>query len=305
MSISINVPSLPSIDDNDLPKSLLLKKFDLQMLMIRCDIQFRSMPNLHRFVFTIIVDKNISPFTMDLINGQNWREMLTCHVPYLNKFDFHMSLLTNDQPIDLDNILNSFRPFINLYEKWDMRISRWKFMPYVPYLPLFPSFSLVKKDDDDSKKYLDNLSRLVNLSNISNLQFSRNNDITRLHVIEHVLLACPNVTELIITLHILIDNMHFPSKYASTIVQCYRSLTFIEIDLYSTDIAVPIADIFLRDLEKLRFIIIHCRHNSLLDNPFSRNYIMEKRHQSFSVNKNDDDRVVAKFEDQTLSIRLP
>ncbi|CAF4067190.1 unnamed protein product [Rotaria magnacalcarata] len=66
-----NVPSLPSINDNDLPKSLLLKKFDLLMVMIRCDIQFRSMPNLHRFVVTIIVDKNISPFTMDLINGQN------------------------------------------------------------------------------------------------------------------------------------------------------------------------------------------------------------------------------------------
>ncbi|CAF3298577.1 unnamed protein product [Rotaria sp. Silwood2] len=143
MSISINVPSLPSINEDDLPKSLLLKKFDLQIVMIRCDIQLiglilRCMPNLHRFVFTIIVDKNISPFMMDLINGQNWREMLTCHVPYLNKFDFHMSLLTNGQPIDLDNILNSFRSFINLYEKWDMCISRWKFMPYIPYLPLFP-----------------------------------------------------------------------------------------------------------------------------------------------------------------------
>ncbi|CAF3017485.1 unnamed protein product [Rotaria sp. Silwood2] len=111
--------------------------------MIRCDIQLiglilRCMPNLHRFVFTIIVDKNISPFMMDLINGENWREMLTCHVLYLNKFDFHISLLTNGQPIDLDNILNSFRSFINLYEKWDMCISRWKFMPYIPYLPLFP-----------------------------------------------------------------------------------------------------------------------------------------------------------------------
>jgi hypothetical protein len=99
--------------------------------------------------------------------------------------------------------------------------------------------------------------------------------------------------------------MYFPSKYASTIVQRFRSLTFIEIDVYSIDISVPIVDIFLRELSKLRFIIIHCKHNSLLDNPFSRNYIMEKRHQSFSVNKNDEDRFIVKFEDQTLSIHLP
>ncbi|CAF4378740.1 unnamed protein product [Rotaria socialis] len=216
--------------------------------------------------------------------------MLTCHVHYLNKFDFHISLLTNGQPIDLDNILNSFKPFIGLYEKWDMWcISRWKFMPYIPYLLSFPferihlwtlnynhvitrreydmptiiishtfdirstnrfnlnnyhqhfsgkkkTFFTAKKtittttastipcenvnyivchlaypnpaiisylenrmkDDDNAKKYLDNLSRLVKLSNINALKFSRNNGITRLHVIEHVLLACPNVTELII-----------------------------------------------------------------------------------------------------------
>ncbi len=38
------------------------------------------------------------------------------------------------------------------------------------------------------KKYLDNLSLLVHLSNIDTVQFSRNNDIARLHLIKHVLL---------------------------------------------------------------------------------------------------------------------
>ncbi len=38
------------------------------------------------------------------------------------------------------------------------------------------------------KKYLDNLSLLVHLSNIDTVQFSRKNDIARLHLIKHVLL---------------------------------------------------------------------------------------------------------------------
>src|SRR5205085_3193447 len=121
----LSVPNLPSINEDDLPKLSLLKSFDFQIVMARCDIHsigliLRCMPNLHRFVFTLIVDLNISPFTMDLINGQNCREMLTSHVPYLNKFDFHISFITNGEPVDLDSILNSFRCFINLYYQWDI-----------------------------------------------------------------------------------------------------------------------------------------------------------------------------------------
>jgi hypothetical protein len=90
------------------------------------------MPNLHRFVFTYLFDIYIPPFTTDLMNGQNWREILTSHVPHLNKFDFHMSFLTSGEPIDLDNILNSFKCFSNLYHQWDMCITRWQFMPRLP-----------------------------------------------------------------------------------------------------------------------------------------------------------------------------
>lgn len=139
----LSVPSLPSITQDDLPKSLSLKSFDLEIAMARCDIHsigliLRCMPNLHRFVFTLLVDLNISPFTMDLINGKNWHEMLTSHVPYLNKFDFYISLLTNGEPIDLDNILNSFKCFLNLYHQWDICITKWKFMPYLSYFISFP-----------------------------------------------------------------------------------------------------------------------------------------------------------------------
>ncbi len=112
------------IDENDLPTSSLLKSFDIQIVMVRYDISsigliLRCMPNLHRFVFTLIVDQNISPFIMDFTNGQNWHQMLKSHLSYLNKFDFYISLLTNGESIDLDAILNSFN--------WDICITRWRY----------------------------------------------------------------------------------------------------------------------------------------------------------------------------------
>ncbi|CAF4518274.1 unnamed protein product [Rotaria sp. Silwood2] len=289
-----NVPHLPFINENDLPLSSLLKSFDLQIVMAPCDIYsigliLHCMPNLYQFVFTLIRDRSLSPFIMDLIDGQNWQEMLTSHVPYLKKFDFHISLLKYGQPLDFDNIVNSFRCLVNLYHQWDMCISRWEYWPNILFVftdhihmwtlnynhlitrrendipsitmsdtfyiqstnifnlnnrqlnfhhhkmdffmpsdrttlsiqlptilpfqnityivchlaypePSVISFlqnttirlkrilSLFTRDDDDSQKYFDNLSRLVNLSNIDTVEFSRNNDIRRLNVIERVLL---------------------------------------------------------------------------------------------------------------------
>jgi hypothetical protein len=99
--------------------------------------------------------------------------------------------------------------------------------------------------------------------------------------------------------------MYVPSKYASKIIQRFPSLTVIEIEVYSIDVAVPIVDSFLCGLAKLHSMIIHLRNSSLLDDPFSRNYVIEKRRQSFSLNKNEEDKVVVKIEDQLLSIYFP
>jgi hypothetical protein len=140
--------------------------------------------------------------------------------------------------------------------------------------------------------------------------------------------ACPNVTELVIDsslffsskvlnnsaltpvfnrlnkLYISTDYIYFPSKYASTIVQHFLSLTLIEIEVYSIDISVPVIDIFLGELIKLQLITIHFKHNSLLDNPFSRNYVIEKRRQSFHLNKSDENKIAVIVDDQQLRIRL-
>ncbi|CAF4118955.1 unnamed protein product, partial [Rotaria sordida] len=181
------VPSLPPIDETSLPISSSLKSFDLQIVMARCDIRsigliLRCMPNLHRFVFTLIVDFNISPFIMDLTNGKNWQEILTTYVPYLTKFDFYISFITSGMAIDLNEILNSFRCFLKLYYQWQIGINRWKVSPYHPFLMPF------YKNDDDSQQCLDNLSSLIDLSTVDAVEFAPDKILTRLHAVIHVLL---------------------------------------------------------------------------------------------------------------------
>ncbi|CAF1415474.1 unnamed protein product, partial [Rotaria sp. Silwood1] len=76
----LDVPNLPFINENELLLSSSLKSFDLQIVMAQGNIHsigliLRCMPKLDQFVFTFIVDPNISPFIMDLTDEPNWREM--------------------------------------------------------------------------------------------------------------------------------------------------------------------------------------------------------------------------------------
>jgi hypothetical protein len=73
-------------------------------------------------------------------------------------------------------------------------------------------------------------------------------------------------------------------------------------ELYSIDTSIPIVDIFLSGLAKLRVILIHFTNVSLLDDPFSRNYVIYKRRQSFGLSQSDEDKVVVEIEDKTLYI---
>ncbi|CAF3743671.1 unnamed protein product [Rotaria sordida] len=125
-----SVLNILSINEDDLPTSLLLKSFDLQILT-QCDVDsldiiLRCMPNLREFTFTFIVGPLDTPYYNILLDGNNWQQVLTSRVPYLNKFDFHMSFYMFEESFNLDLILNSFRCFVTQYDDWHMAISRWK-----------------------------------------------------------------------------------------------------------------------------------------------------------------------------------
>ncbi|CAF3662259.1 unnamed protein product, partial [Rotaria socialis] len=65
------------------------------------------------------------PSSYDLVNGYTWQYMFEMHVPFLSKFDFHISILKEHPKLDLDVVVNSFQYFVQKYPEWQMIIDRW------------------------------------------------------------------------------------------------------------------------------------------------------------------------------------
>ena len=99
--------------------------------------------------------------------------------------------------------------------------------------------------------------------------------------------------------------MHLSLKYGSKIIERFPSLSQVEIDVYSLDSSVPIVDIFVGGLEKLRHVVVQFNHESLLDDPVRRDHIIEKRRQSFGLNRKDEYKVIVTIEDHKLYIWIP
>ena len=132
-----SIPNLPSINEDDLPTILSLKILDLQILT-QCDIHsldfiLHCMPNLQEFSLTLITGRLDTSFIDVLLDGNNWQQMLTRRISNLNKFDFHISFLTDQGLFDLNLILDSFHYFLARYDGWHMAISRWEtFKGFIP-----------------------------------------------------------------------------------------------------------------------------------------------------------------------------
>ena len=139
--------------------------------------------------------------------------------------------------------------------------------------------------------------------------------------------ACPNMTSLIIgtpllastfldnpsltltfsrvkTIESVTDNVYFPLKYASKLVQRFPSLVQIELRVFSFDICVAIVDIILSGLAKLSYLEFHFNRDTLLDDPCSRDYVIQKRRQTFGFDINDENSVTVKNDGQSLLIWL-
>ncbi|CAF1310807.1 unnamed protein product [Adineta ricciae] len=184
--------------------------------------------------------------------------------------------------------------------------------------------------ENESYQYVKNLSSLIDLSTVSTLKFEHTNNPPRLYVVPHVLLACVNVTKLIMPtslffssdfiddpyhllafgritqLNLVSDYAYLPPKCGSKIVERFPSLSYIETDVYSLDCTVPLVDIFVGGLKMLRHLVMGFSHEGLIDDAISRDHVIEKRRQSFGLNRNDECKVVVKIEDHnTLYIWIP
>jgi len=121
---------LSTINDNDLPILTQLIFFDVT-IRTKCNGDsiasvLRCMPNLKQFYFNFI-HKTISPFPDELLDGYVWKQMLEVYVPYLSKFEFHMSIVKKYPKLDLDIVIKSFEYFVGKYSNWNMIIDRWQY----------------------------------------------------------------------------------------------------------------------------------------------------------------------------------
>ncbi|CAF3987268.1 unnamed protein product [Rotaria sordida] len=184
MRLRDNIPNLLSLNEDDLPTIPSLKILDLQ-IFTEFDIHslhhiLHCIPNLQDFSFTLINEHLDTPFIDDLLDGNNWQQILTRHVSNLNKFNFHMSFLTDEGLFDLNLVLNSFRCFLTRYDNWHMAISRWEI--FEEFIPFF-----MDSYRNESHEYVDNLSSLIDLSTIVTLKFEQSNDLRRSHVVPYIL----------------------------------------------------------------------------------------------------------------------
>jgi hypothetical protein len=99
-------------------------------------------------------------------------------------------------------------------------------------------------------------------------------------------------------------NVYFPLNFASKLVQRFPSLIDIELQVFSLDICVPLVDILLGGLVNLIHLKIYYTQDTLLDDPCSRDYVIEKRRQTFGINLIDENKVTIKNNGEVLEIWL-
>ncbi len=99
-------------------------------------------------------------------------------------------------------------------------------------------------------------------------------------------------------------NIYLPSNFASKLVERFPSLTGIELQVFSFDHCVFIIDILLVHLKNLSYIKINYSQDTLLDDPFSRDYIIEKRRQTFPNYIFDEQKIIVKNNGATIEIWL-
>ncbi|CAF3938525.1 unnamed protein product [Adineta steineri] len=367
---------IPSVDEDDLPVLSHVISFELTFYVAwnTASISYllRCMHNLKYFIFMFGPYKSKYLFPVDLIDGYVWQEMLELYVPYLLKFEFHMSIWKYSPRTDLNIVINSFKYFVNKYSNWHMIIDQWSLQSSTPgecimlrtlnyhkhksnpytYIPSIPSGSfnsqstmeniddhyLFYKNEIDLRLYITSerpnityssplfqqieffkleISKipstwLNNFLDIVNFHKTSDDDaeeiVTYLSNWIYLFKACSNLTILTILTELLIyskfidnsflipifkqieliettfEDVYFSPSFSMKFVDRFPSLTHIKLQVISFNDCVSIIDPFLSHLKNLSYIKIDYFENSLLDDPFSLENIIEKRRQAFPMN---------------------
>ena len=131
--------------------------------------------------------------------------------------------------------------------------------------------------------------------------------ISRSLVLSKTILANPSLTATfsrIHTLEVINQKDCFPVQSARQLAQRFPSLSRVELRVYSFDSCVAIVDILLGSLAKLAFVKVYFERDTLLDDLFTRRYVVEKRRQAFTLGRNHEHRVSVRNDGQSLIIWL-
>ncbi|CAF5104525.1 unnamed protein product, partial [Rotaria sp. Silwood1] len=183
-------------------------------------------------------------------------------------------------------------------------------------------------DNDVSQQYGTYLSHIVHLPNVNQINFESCVYAGLWKDIQFILQACPNVIDLQINpadlvLSEFIDNQFLisifkqikilksirendcvPSNFASKLVERFSSLTDIVLQVLSFDDCICVIDILLSHLKNLSYLKIYYNQVSSLDHPFSHNYIVDKRRETFDFNIMDEHKVTVSKNEESVEIRL-
>jgi len=105
-------------------------------------------------------------------------------------------------------------------------------------------------------------------------------------------------------LKLIKKNRYVSSNLASKLVERFPSLTDIELQVFSFNDFGSAIDILLGHLKNLSYLKIYYGALLLLDHPFSRSYIIEKRRQAFGFNIIDEHKVIVNRNAESVEIRL-
>ncbi|CAF2104816.1 unnamed protein product [Rotaria magnacalcarata] len=183
-------------------------------------------------------------------------------------------------------------------------------------------------NDNNAQENLSYLSKFVHLTNITTLEFPSAFHVSRWKDTEFILKSCPNVNILIINTSLLLfskiinnlslipifkrikviksitEDIYFPSNFILKFVERFPSLVHIELQVFSFDICSFIIEVFLTKLEQLSYVKINYHQDTLLDDYFTREYIITKRRKVFPINIINQQMVNVKNNGQIIELWL-
>lgn len=126
--MSVSLHAVPTSFRDNPPILCSMRTFDWT-IQTPCNFQLLGfilscMPNLRRFMITVIYFTSVPLHWQDVFDGQQWQQLLTTNTPHLDVFDILLITDGLDRVPNSYATLNSFDGFSRKYPDWYVAIHR-------------------------------------------------------------------------------------------------------------------------------------------------------------------------------------